>query len=1032
MKQKLKRAAAVVLAAVLTLGPAASASQALGTELHVSRTQLAQGVEYTSQSLWSATYSDLRTENYVEYTPNSLVQPAVAYGSKVLSTQTLTSLAQSLESQGKRVLTGVNGDYFVMATGAPLGLVVTDGVLRSSSSYLYALGFDGDGRAFIGQPSLSITAAFRGNTLTVGNGVNKVRSATEGYVLYTSDFAATTEHTDPGVDVILTPVTAASDAAGDSAQQTDIPAAPAEGESGQGTQTVQAAAVSSGAVLTIGGTLSCTVEQVLQSTGSIAIPEGKLVLSINNKSNEWLVGELAALQPGDRVDLSVTAADSRWNSAVTAIGGLYKMVTGGVVEAGLDTTETAQAPRTAVGIKADGSAIFYTIDGRQSGYSVGASMKQVAQRLVELGCVEAMCLDGGGSTSFGASLPGASFGLLNSPSDGSQRAVTNALFLVAQQAAPGAAQWLALTPGDALVLPGTRLTMSAKGVDAIGQTVASYSGESLTFDTGGAGTVQDGVLTVGSQAGFFTVTASADGLTGSAAVTVVTTPDQITVRDQSTGSTLTSVSLQSGTSIDLTASAVYRKLQVTCSDESFTWSVTGGLGTIDQNGVLTAGEASGSGTVTVSAGGRSVTLPLTVSGHVVTVEDFEGDFAQMTNSLTANIDQETRAAYVRFGSQSAQLSYDLTGGESAAVGASLKLQTGERYLSLWVYGDGSGNTLSASFLQTDGSSAEQTLAALSFTGWQQVTVPLPQGVQQLLTLRLLPTGTAPSGTIWLDQVTSSNQPGADATPPTVSLSLGESTLTATVRDNVDQSFAAGQITVTCDGQSVDFTLSGNTVTAALPVRDLSAHRVTVTATDASGNIGRASADLAPLDTSLDPFDDTAGHWAADYANYLYAQGISNGVATGGGLSYQPDKDITRGEFALMCARWLRLDLGAYQGVQLPFADVDSIPAWCLDGVKAMYALGILQGSAQMDGSYAYAQRSITRAEAMTMLGRMLPKGYAGAELTFADTASIPAWAAEYVQVLVAQGVVNGTADNTLAPNASIKRGEMAKILYAMR
>ncbi len=39
-----------------------------------------------------------------------------------------------------------------MATGDPLGLVVTDRVLRSSASYLQALGFLEDGSAIIGTP----------------------------------------------------------------------------------------------------------------------------------------------------------------------------------------------------------------------------------------------------------------------------------------------------------------------------------------------------------------------------------------------------------------------------------------------------------------------------------------------------------------------------------------------------------------------------------------------------------------------------------------------------------------------------------------------------------------------------------------------------------------------------------------------------------------------------------------------------------------------------------------------------------------
>ncbi|MFR3922050.1 MAG: phosphodiester glycosidase family protein [Dysosmobacter welbionis] len=43
----------------------------------------------------------------------------------------------------------------------------------------------------------------------------------------------------------------------------------------------------------------------------------------------------------------------------------------------------------------DGTVVFYTIDGRRSGHSIGASLSQVAQRMIELGCVAAIGLDGG-------------------------------------------------------------------------------------------------------------------------------------------------------------------------------------------------------------------------------------------------------------------------------------------------------------------------------------------------------------------------------------------------------------------------------------------------------------------------------------------------------------------------------------------------------------------------------------------------------------------------------------------------------------
>ena len=299
-------------------------------------------------------------------------------------------------------------------------------------------------------------------------------------------------------------------------------------------------------------------------------------------------------------------------------------------------------------------------------------------------------------------------------------------------------------------------------------------------------------------------------------------------------------------------------------------------------------------------------------------------------------------------------------------------------------------------------------------------------------MKLKPTGTSPSGTLWLDQVTTSNQYAADLTAPTVSLYLDEMGLQATIQDNVDQSFVPGQVTAEYDGQLLQGTLDGLVLKAPLPELDGKAHRVTVTVTDASGNIGRSSYDIMADYGTVSPFADAGGHWAESYVNYLYDQGISNGTASGTQLLFQPDKNITRGEFAVMAARWMRLDLAQYSNVELPFVDMGSIPTWALDGVKAMYALGVMQGSTGAEGTYAYAQNSITRAEAMTMLGRIQAKGYTTSTLTFADAGSIPAWAAEYVATMTAQGIINGYTDNTIAPNNPIKRGEMAKVLYAMR
>ena len=134
----------------------------------------------------------------------------------------------------------------------------------------------------------------------------------------------------------------------------------------------------------------------------------------------------------------------------------------------------------------------------------------------------------------------------------------------------------------------------------------------------------------------------------------------------------------------------------------------------------------------------------------------------------------------------------------------------------------------------------------------------------------------------------------------------------------------------------------------------------------------------------------------------------------------------------MTANWLGLDLSRYASVSLPYADTASIPKWDENAVKALYAEGIMQGSKAGDGSLrANAKASITRAEAMTILGRILPQGYPQASLSaFSDAASVPSWSKDYVATLVELKVVGGS-NGKLDPNASVTRAEVAKMLFTL-
>ena len=81
--------------------------------------------------------------------------------------------------------------------------------------------------------------------------------------------------------------------------------------------------------------------------------------------------------------------------AVASFGDIFE---NGHARAGLDNT--TRASRTAIGIKADGTVVMLMVDGRQAPYSVGMTMAEVGASMEALGCVQAVNLDGGGSSTF--------------------------------------------------------------------------------------------------------------------------------------------------------------------------------------------------------------------------------------------------------------------------------------------------------------------------------------------------------------------------------------------------------------------------------------------------------------------------------------------------------------------------------------------------------------------------------------------------------------------------------------------------------
>jgi len=113
-------------------------------------------------------------------------------------------------------------------------------------------------------------------------------------------------------------------------------------------------------------------------------------------------------------------------NAVAGVGGGENDATPGtlLVQGGKNLGETARVsgdkrhPRTAVGLDAGGKRlVILVVDGRQAKWSVGMTLPELAEWMIELGSVDAVNLDGGGSSAFVYTPKAGERAVTNRPSD---------------------------------------------------------------------------------------------------------------------------------------------------------------------------------------------------------------------------------------------------------------------------------------------------------------------------------------------------------------------------------------------------------------------------------------------------------------------------------------------------------------------------------------------------------------------------------------------------------------------------------------
>lgn len=153
---------------------------------------------------------------------------------------------------------------------------------------------------------------------------------------------------------------------------------------------------------------------VIEGNGETKIPEDGYVAVIGTSADSAFFVEHFRKQAGhDLKDhtsifnyLTTTkiAIPKRLNKAEDVVAGLPRLIKNGKIDITWEQEKSSKAfvetrhPRTAAAKLKDGKFLMITVDGRQPGVSVGMNLNELAEYLLSLGAIDAMNLDGGGST----------------------------------------------------------------------------------------------------------------------------------------------------------------------------------------------------------------------------------------------------------------------------------------------------------------------------------------------------------------------------------------------------------------------------------------------------------------------------------------------------------------------------------------------------------------------------------------------------------------------------------------------------------
>jgi exopolysaccharide biosynthesis protein len=386
-----------------------------------------------------------------------------------------TSMAFRRSFNNHWVVAAINADFFDLGTGQPNGIQIVNGeILRNENPGHPTVGFTNQKQVTISKPVFSSKLKTKDTLITI-NGLNIIRGSNQ-LVFYNSFFGSSTNTNNNGTEIRFHPVNSWA----------------------------------------VNDTLVCIIDSIAINKGNIAMVKNYGVLSANGAAANYFN---LHLHKGDTIKI--------YNHLTNSLKKMMEMVGGNPIvvlngqTAPLDSSSftISRHPRTAVGINQDTTKLFLiTVDGRQPNLSLGMNLYELADFMKSIGVYNGINLDGGGSTTMVIR-----DSIMNSPSDGTERTVANAL-LVISKTQLGQVNKIKIIPKNAKIFMGKTFQFNVLAWDQYYNPIP-VSNNQVTFQLSNPalGTINSsGLFTAGNQAATGFLVANYNGIIDSAIITVKT------------------------------------------------------------------------------------------------------------------------------------------------------------------------------------------------------------------------------------------------------------------------------------------------------------------------------------------------------------------------------------------------------------------------------------------------------------------------------------------------------------------------------